>query len=148
MTNKQVSNESLTDSTKHSSREIYTNQLGIHDNLEKLVLKHLKNEFKKPPAAHTVTAFNEVLEQIATKPEMPVILDSCCGTGLSSRKIAALHPTAWVIGVDRSAKRLNKEDRAPLPSNCLIAQADCVDFWKLANEAGWQLEKHYLLLKL
>lgn len=142
MTNKQMPHEIL---TGDQSREIYTNQQGIHDNLEKLVSKHLNSEFKKPPAEHTIAAFNEVVEQIASKPEMPIILDSCCGTGLSSRRIAAQHPNAWVIGVDRSAKRLNKEDQAPLPSNCLIVQADCVDFWKLANQAEWQLEKHYLL---
>ena len=26
-----------------------------------------------------------------------------------------------------------------------MAQADCVDFWKLAKQANWQLEKHFLL---
>jgi len=128
-----------------ASREIYTNQQGVHDNLERIVLKHLSFEFKKPPAQHTATAFNEVAQHIATKPALPIILDSCCGTGLSSRRIAAEHTNAWVIGIDRSAKRLNKEEQETLPPNCIIVQADCVDFWKLANEAGWQLEKHFLL---
>lgn len=126
------------------SREIYSNQQGVHENLERIVLKHLNSEFKKPPAEHTVKAFNEISLLIANQP-MPIILDSCCGTGFSSREIASQHPHAWVIGVDRSAKRLNKEDQLPLPDNCLIAQADCVDFWKLAVNAGWKLEKHFLL---
>ena len=138
-------NAPTADSPENTSREIYTNQDDIHDNLEKIVLKHLNSDFKKPPAAHTLSAFNEVVEQISSNPDMPIILDSCCGTGLSSRRIAAQHPNAWVIGVDRSKKRLNKEEQEPIPSNCLIAQADCVDFWKLANQADWQLEKHYLL---
>lgn len=133
------------DSTENASREIYTNQHGMHHNLERIVLKHLSCEFKKPPAEHTKAAFNGVLEQITIKPAMPIILDSCCGTGFSSRQIAAQHPNSWVIGLDRSAKRLGKEDQEPLPFNCLIVQADCVDFWKLANKAGWQLEKHFLL---
>ena len=126
------------------SREIYSNQQGIHDNLERVVLKHLNTEFKKPPAEHTVRAFNEVAEAIAANP-MPIIMDSCCGTGFSSRMIAEQHPRAWVLGLDRSSKRLGKEDQQPLPPNCLIAQVDCIDFWKLAVNAGWQLEKHYLL---
>ena len=128
----------------NQSREVYSNQQGIHDNLERVVMKHLRTEFKKPPADHTVSAFNEVANRIAANP-MPIILDSCCGTGFSSRKIAKQHPNCWVIGLDRSAKRLNKEEQEPLPENCLIAQVDCVDFWKLAVEAGWQLEKHFLL---
>ncbi len=126
------------------SREIYSNQQGIHDNLEKVVRKHLTFEFKKPPAKHTVSAFNRVSDLISAK-QMPIIFDSCCGTGFSSRIIARQHPHHWVIGLDRSAKRLNKEDQEPLPDNCLIAQVDCVDFWNLAVKADWQLEKHFLL---
>ena len=126
------------------SREIYSNQDGIHENLERIVTKHLDTEFKKPPAEHTVLAFNEVAAAIADHP-MPIIMDSCCGTGFSSRKIAEQHPHAWVVGLDRSAKRLSKEDQHPLPRNCLMAQVDCIDFWKLAVNAGWSLEKHFLL---
>lgn len=126
------------------SREIYSNQQGIHENLERIVIKHLNTEFKKPPAEHTVQAFSEVAAAIEAQP-MPIIMDSCCGTGFSSRKIAEKHPHTWVVGLDRSSKRLGKEDQQPLPKNCLMAQVDCIDFWKLAVNAGWHLEKHYLL---
>lgn len=141
MKNNQADNRNSQD---HSSREIYSNQQGIHDNLEKVVIKHLSTEFKKPPAHHTIEAFNKVAQVIAAKP-MPLVFDSCCGTGYSSRKIAQAYPEHWVIGLDRSAKRLNKEDQEPLPENCLIVQADCVDFWKLAVNSGWQLARHFLL---
>ena len=127
------------------SREIYTNQTGVHENLEKLVLKHLNSEFRKPPADHTMAAFKKVTATISVAPERSLIMDSCCGTGVSSRQIALAHPSAWVIGLDRSAKRLSKEYEAPLPKNLIFAQVDCVDFWKLACLAGWQLQKHYLL---
>jgi tRNA G46 methylase TrmB len=126
------------------SREIYSNQTGVHDNLEQVVLKHLRHPFLKPPAEHTRQAFTAVNERISAAPA-PLILDSCCGTGVSSRQIALQHPDSWVIGLDRSAKRLDKEYEEALPDNLLMVQADCVDFWKLAVEAGWQLQKHYLL---
>jgi len=126
------------------SREIYTNQSGIHDNLEKVVTKHLKTRFQKPPAEHTQLAFQAVTQAINADPK-PLIMDSCCGTGVSSRHIALAHPEAWVIGLDRSSKRLSKEYEDTLPENLIFAQADCVDFWKLAQEAGWRLDKHYLL---
>ena len=130
---------------KADSREIYTNQTGVHDNLEKVVLKHLNSEFRKPPAEHTMAAFNDVVAAISVAPDRPLIMDSCCGTGISSRQIALDHPDAWVIGLDRSAKRLAKEYEEPLPDNLIFAQVDCVDFWKLARQAEWQLQKHYLL---
>jgi len=126
------------------SREIYSNQTGIHDNLENVVLKHLRSPFLKPPAQHTIDAFNTVTSVISGEPK-PLIMDSCCGTGTSSRLIALEHPEAWVIGLDRSSKRLSKEYEDALPDNLIMAQADCVDFWKLANQADWQLEKHFLL---
>ena len=133
------------ESSSADSREIYTNQTGVHDNLEKVVLKHLNSEFRKPPAEHTVHAFKAVTEAIAADPGRPLIMDSCCGTGVSSRQIAAEHPEAWVIALDRSAKRLAKEYEDPLPENLIFAQVDCVDFWKLARQSNWQLHKHYLL---
>ena len=126
------------------SREITTNQQGVHDNLERVVLKHLATEFKKPPAEHTLEAFDNVAEKISASPA-PIVFDSCCGTGMSSRIIAKQNPDSWIIGLDRSAKRLNKEDQEALPENCIIAQVDCIDFWRLAVKANWQLDKHYLL---
>jgi len=126
------------------SREIYSNQTGIHDNLGKVVLKHLQSPFLKPPAQHTIDAFEAVSQTIASEPK-PLVMDSCCGTGTSSRLIAEANPHAWVIGLDRSSKRLAKEYEDKLPDNLIMAQADCVDFWKLANQANWRLEKHFLL---
>lgn len=127
------------------SRAIYTNQQGVHDNLEKVVRKHLSTEFRKPPAEHTLTAFQQVSAVICAASDTPVILDSCCGTGVSSRQIALQHPESWVIGLDRSSKRLSKDYDDVLPENLIFAQADCVDFWKLAVQSGWQLQKHFVL---
>ncbi len=32
-----------------------------------------------------------------------------------------------------------------MPDNALLVRADLVDFWRLALEAGWAPERHYLL---
>jgi tRNA G46 methylase TrmB len=75
-----------------------------------------------------------------------VILDSGCGTGLSTRQVAAANPDLPVIGVDRSMHRLSKQDRASLPHNALLLRAELVDFWLLANaHPTWKVEKHFLL---
>eukprot|EP00802_Teleaulax_amphioxeia_P012823 Tamp_12868.p1 GENE.Tamp_12868~~Tamp_12868.p1 ORF type:complete len:327 (+),score=43.89 Tamp_12868:22-981(+) len=40
--------------------------------------------------------------------DVPLLLDSCCGTGRSTWNLAALRPDAFVIGVDKSLVRLTR----------------------------------------
>jgi len=74
----------------------------------------------------------------------PLILDACCGVGQSSRAIARAHPNHWVIGVDKSVSRLTRGGEA-LPDNVLLLRADLVDFYRQARQAGWRLDKHFVL---
>lgn len=123
------------------SRVIQTNQTGIHDKLSEIVNKHLQSAFQKPYQQHTLNAFAEVSEQLS-KVNRPIILDSCCGIGDSSRALAELHSDHWVIGIDKSAERLNRE-RPEFPSdNLILIRADLNDFYRLAVDANWQLAKH------
>ena len=39
------------------SRIISSNQVGINEKLDEVVLKHLQHDFKKPYQAHTLQAF-------------------------------------------------------------------------------------------
>ena len=64
---------------------------------------------------------------------------------MSTQNIAAENPDALVVGIDRSAARLTKSTNAGLPSNIILVQAECSDFWALAKEAGWTLQKHFIL---
>jgi tRNA G46 methylase TrmB len=76
------------------------------------------------------------------------VLDSGCGTGASTRRLAALHPGCVVIGVDRSAHRLARGAGQNFPlreGHCLWLRAELGTFWRLAREAGWRLRHHYLL---
>lgn len=74
----------------------------------------------------------------------PLVLDAGCGTGRSSLNLARLYPDCSVIGVDRSAARLGRGP-AEMPDNLLLIRANLEDFWRLARQAGWQLQRHYLL---
>jgi len=40
--------------------------------------------------------------------EVPVVLDSCCGTGRSTWNMAKLRPDAFIVGVDKSLVRLTR----------------------------------------
>jgi tRNA G46 methylase TrmB len=75
----------------------------------------------------------------------PVILDSGCGVGRSTRYLAERYPEHVVIGIDQSVHRLSKAQLDSLPANMLLIRANLVDFWRLAAGSRWQLNKHYLL---
>ncbi|AUJ68924.1 MULTISPECIES: tRNA (guanine(46)-N(7))-methyltransferase TrmB [unclassified Pseudoalteromonas] len=133
--------------TEANSRSITTNQQGLHEKLDEIVTKHLTAEFKKPIAAHTQSAFDEVNVRVQAF-NGPIILDSCCGVGESTANLAKRHPDALVIGIDKSAHRLDKHDveyKQTEQGQYILVQADLNDFWRLALEANWQPSHHYLL---
>ena len=70
-----------------NSRSIVSNQQGLHEKLDDIVNKHLTAQFKKPIAAHTQTAFDQVNEKVQAF-NGPIILDSCCGVGESTANLA------------------------------------------------------------
>ncbi len=122
-------------------------QEGIHKNLALVVKKHLSNQHKKPISQHTQQAFDDVKVRIEAhlKQSKPLLFDSCCGTAMSTQILAEQSPDALVIGIDRSAVRLAKETNLQIPENVILVQAECADFWSLAVEAGWKLQKHSIL---
>jgi len=128
-------------------RRITDAQIGLHKNLEKTVKKHQEIPSKKPLSKHTQQAFDGIKAQVEVHlaSDKPLIFDSCCGTAMSTQIIATQNPDALVIGIDRSAVRLTKSDNDNLPSNVLLVQAECSDFWWLAKQANWKLQKHFIL---
>lgn len=128
---------------QHNSRPVISNQPGPHHDLARRVARALENPLRKPIAAHTEQAFEEAQTWYKQR-QAPLILDAGCGVGLSTRRLAAQFPDCAVIGVDRSEDRLGR-DHGNLPENARLVRADLVDFWRLAEQAGWALERHYLL---
>ena len=127
------------------ARAITTTQLDIHIKLESLVLKYQTSENLRPISEHTRLAFEQTSKWLAGR-DKPLIFDSCCGVGESTAKIASAYPESIVVGLDKSAVRLNKHlYYAEAQKNYLVVRADVNDFWRLARQAGWSLHKHFLL---
>lgn len=126
-----------------NSREISSTQQGPHEQLVERVMKHLYQPFKKPLQEHNIQAFQQAQSWLVSQ-NKPLILDSCCGIGESTRRLADMFPDYAVIGVDQSADRLSRQ-HGELPDNGLLVRANLLDFWRLAVEEGWQPERHYLL---
>ena len=76
----------------------------------------------------------------------PVILDSCCGVGQSTRLLAERNPDALVIGIDKSAHRINRNvEQTYDGDNYHLIRADLNDFYRLVKTANWPVKKHYIL---
>ncbi|WP_448214206.1 tRNA (guanine(46)-N(7))-methyltransferase TrmB [Colwellia sp. MEBiC06753] len=132
------------------SKAIVTNQTGIHDNLAEVVNKHLTHQFEKPFQAHTLEVFNELDAKVKAF-NGDIILDACCGVGQSTRLLAKANPNALVIGVDKSAHRVNRNVEQHFPvdltgvDNYEIVRADLNDFYRLVDQAKWPVTQHYIL---
>ena len=150
---------SSTKAVAGDSKVIVTNQPGIHEKLDVLVKKHLAKRSQKPFQPHTKAAFEQVNSSVekyiaeckvsSINPE--VILDSCCGVGQSTRLLAKNNPQALVIGVDKSAHRINRNveevthDNGEGINNYQLVRADLNDFYRLVVNANWPIKKHYIL---
>lgn len=131
-----------------NSRSVTTNQTSIHDDLDRVVRRHLQHPWRAPIADHDVQAFRRLQQwRDAQGSERPLMLDSGCGTGRSSRALASQNPNALVVGVDQSAVRLDRATRRfeTLPDNLLLLRADCAGLWRLMAGEGWQLHRHQIL---
>ena len=80
-------------------------QQGLHQDLRRVVGKHLVSPWLRPVAGHTARAFATIHGHVEASTK-PLILDSCCGAGDSTRYLALQFPDALVIGIDKSAQRL------------------------------------------
>ena len=128
-----------------NSRSIVDAQATPHADLADRVARHRAAPWQRPVARHSRSAFRAIEPVVAAAGAegRPLVLDSGCGTGESTRVLAERHPHALVLGIDKSAHRL---DRAPpLPAHAQLVRADLQDFWRLAVAAEWRPQTHYLL---
>lgn len=129
-----------------NSRIPHSAQDAAHEGLAERVRKHLAQPFRKPLHAVNRAAFEAALH--GWDGQAPLILDAGCGVGHSTIALARAWPQHWVIGVDQSQDRLERRKPYPaalMPQNVVFVRADLVDFWRLLDEAGLRLARHYLL---
>ena len=116
-----------------ASKPVSSRQTGPHPRLQEIVLKHLNHPWRRPIADHA----NEPFEQIRVEMQSwggPLIVDTGCGTGMSTRALAQTHPEALVIGIDKSIARLSRS-AGILPPNARLIRMDLEDFWSLSDQA-------------
>jgi tRNA (guanine-N7-)-methyltransferase len=122
---------------------LQTDQVAPHADLTDIVRRHQQNPWRKPCPAHTREAFEQFLQTHRRDPR-PIVLDSFCGTGMSTAILAAQFPEAWVVGIDQSAHRLGKHQPTER-RNYHLLRAEAEPFWCCLAEAGIRLHSHWLL---
>ncbi|MBO7500888.1 MAG: hypothetical protein J6T45_06025 [Fibrobacterales bacterium] len=154
--------------TTGNSSPVFSNQSGPHPDLERVVLRHARAEWRKPLARFSEEVWRAVAPLLEGSPRIE--LDSGCGTGLSTlalaRAAAASGRGGTVVGADRSPARLGRGLRSvpgaePLaldagfaaratikgarPAQLVLARAELSDFWRLFLASGFRAEKHWIL---
>lgn len=121
------------------------------------VARYLAHAQVPPHTARAWAAADQWLQaRFADGAPRDVVLDSGCGTGRSTRALAARHADCLVLGVDRSIVRLAKgarhaacDDESPfvleVAPNALLVRADLPAFWRLGLEHGLAVRRHHLL---
>ncbi|MFV0476755.1 MAG: tRNA (guanine(46)-N(7))-methyltransferase TrmB [Parahaliea sp.] len=124
------------------SRPVYSSQPFIHPQLGRVVERHLAAPSRRPLASYNRQAFS-ALQTLQSQHLRPLVLDSFCGTGYSTALLAERHPQHLVVGIDKSAHRLNKHITASC-DNYLLLRAECEAIWQLVLAAQWPVGFHYL----
>ncbi|MCL2022674.1 MAG: SAM-dependent methyltransferase [Betaproteobacteria bacterium] len=129
-----------------NSRSVESSQQGVHPALPETLTRHFTRAFCQPIRDYNRVAFAEAIGRWqGWDGNAPLMLDSGCGVGWSTIKLANTRPDCFVLGIDQSAHRLARKKAEPLPDNLAFIRADLVDFWRLLAGMNIRLTAHYLL---
>lgn len=130
-----------------NSRNVISNQADVHPQLLERLARYRGAEFRRPIPQRSHDAFGAA-DELVRRSGKPLVLDSGCGTGDSTVRLAQLFPDCFVLGVDKSRERLRRgEHQHGLLSgeNFACVRADLIDFWRLAHAGAWRLKYHFVL---
>lgn len=129
-----------------NSSPVSSRQVTSHGRLDDIVRRHLQMGWKAPLHAPTARALEPLLHEL-TGNLRPLLLDSGCGDGRSTLRLAYRYPDHIVVGLDKSAARLQRLAPGGLlrRGHLWLIRAEVADAWRLLVDAGAQVSQHFLL---
>lgn len=123
------------------SSPVQSRQTEPHPKLVETVHKHARHPWRKPVADHSLRTFEALVRRAEVEAWAGrLVLDTGCGTGMSTGVLARRFPDCVVLGVDKSQDRLRRGESG-VPDNAILLRADLEDFWVLAHQAGWSFTR-------
>ncbi len=123
-------------------------QQGCHPDLARVVRKYQHSHYQMSISDQQRQLFKNILPLLANKPCM---LDSGCGTAMSTTLLCQQYPDHFIIGIDKSAHRLNKhpyfsnnDTMAQIADNALLIQTNLIAFWLFASQSNLLFDKHFI----
>lgn len=127
---------------------VISNQSDVHPHLEKHLRRHLNSSWLQPFHLPSVEVFDQLFASGLLSEQRAVVLDSGCGTGKSTHKLAEMYPDHLVVGIDQSLSRLSKSGAGSgifQKGNLVLLRAELSTFWRLLLEHNIYPGRHYLL---
>lgn len=140
-------NQAKANTNINQSGLVTSSQTGVHPHLEKHLKRHLATEWAQPFHRPTMDMYTQLENEGVFSTGQAIILDSGCGTGRSTQRLAGLFPQHMVIGADRSQARLAKSGVKSgylRSGNYILVRAELSTFWRLLFNDGHFPERHYL----
>lgn len=119
-----------------------TTQSTVANSLVNTVLRHAKTPYLRPIPKHQQEALSLLLSFVKQE-DRPIVIDSCCGTGLSTALLAERFPDHFVVGIDKSIARLSRSP-ALSSSNYILIRGDVIDLWRLLSQENLPITHHFL----
>ena len=135
---------------KAESRVIESSQQDIHQNLNKVLERYSKEIYQRPLAEKSIQTFSKIKGLIQERKGQTVVLDLCCGVGLSCFELSKIHQNSLIIGLDKSESRLNrKNDFKQEHENVFLFRGEILDLsyliFQSAQKREIRIQKQYLL---
>ena len=127
---------------------VNSSQRGVHPHLERHLRRHLQTPWSQPFHLPSADSYRQLKDEGVLSGTRAIILDSGCGPGKSTQKLAGLLPQHIVIGVDQSHVRLAKSgvnSGFSRNGNCILLRAELSTFWRLLLMDGYSPERHFIL---
>lgn len=126
-------------------------QSEINNDLFSIMTRYQESKYQRPIPAQQQKIWHELFPIIS---QQKLILDSGCGTGVSTSHLADRYPQHLIIGIDKSCYRLGKHmiykqhrchENIASKDNIVFCQAELTDIWRLMATAKLNIEKHFIL---
>jgi len=132
-----------------NSPNVQSAQNAPHRRLHETLERHRQHAWRQPIADHSRLAFERLCAWTSARASMPLVLDSGCGIGASTLKLAGMHPDCAVLGIDQSRARLAQHlgpsaDMAQIAPHAAVLRAPLQDIWRLLLADGIRLHRHLL----